>query len=390
MTSASDQPSSAEGRTVLIAHPSPDLYGADLQLLQTVAALVGARWQVLVVLPSTGPLVPRLEEVGARVELVPFPVLRKADLRPAGLLRLVGSAVAACVRGVRLVRRLRPAALLTNTVTLPWWLLVARLTRTPALCHLHEAETEPHLIVRRLVTAPLALADRVLVISQSAYSAMVEAQPRLAGRAQIIYNGVPEPEHEPGPAQRHRPFQLVTVGRLSPRKAADLTLETAALLRREGLEVEVTLAGTSFTGYEAYETSLRERAEQPDLVGAVTFAGYQSPIWPTLEASDIVVAPSLNEPFGNAVVEAQLARRPLVATASQGHLESIIDEQTGLLVPARDVAAMAAAVRRLIEDQELADRLTDQAQREARSRFSVARYREEIADAVGRAADRRP
>ena len=69
------------------------------------------------------------------------------------------------------------------------------------------------------------------------------------------------------------------------------------------------------------------------VAGAVTFPGYCKPIWPHLAAADIVVQPSLREPFGNAVVEAQLSSRPVVATSALGHLESIDDEETGLLVP---------------------------------------------------------
>ena len=83
----------------------------------------------------------------------------------------------------------------------------------------------------------------------------------------------------------------------------------------------------------------------PELAGRVRFSGYCSPIWPVLERADIVVAPSLQEPFGNVVVEAQLAGRPVVAAAAYGHLESITDVETGLLVPPGDAAALAEAVR---------------------------------------------
>ena len=81
-------------------------------------------------------------------------------------------------------------------------------------------------------------------------------------------------------------------------------------------DLEIELAGSAFAGYEWYVAELEERASRPDLAGAVHFAGYCKPIWPHLAAADIVVAPSLREPFGNAVVEAQLSRRPVVATAA--------------------------------------------------------------------------
>ena len=79
---------------------------------------------------------------------------------------------------------------------------------------------------------------------------------------------------------------------------------------------------------------------------AVEFSGYCAPVWPVLQRADIVLAPSTQEPFGNVVVEAQMSSRPVVAAASRGHLASIVDDQTGLLIPAGDPGAMAEAVKR--------------------------------------------
>ena len=96
----------------------------------------------------------------------------------------------------------------------------------------------------------------------------------------------------------------------------------------------------------------------------------------------MMLAPSLREPFGNAVVEAQLALRPVVATAALGHLESITDGQTGLLVEVGDVEAMARATARLMDDKELADRLAVHARRSALDRFTTTRYAREVNELV--------
>lgn len=367
--------------TVLAAHPSPDGYGADLQLVQTVAALLEEGWRVVVVLPHSGPLVERLTAAGADLAVVPYPVLRKASANPVALVRLLLSAVGCLPRAMRLVRRLRPAALLVNTVTLPWWLLVGRLTRTPTIGYVHEAETSARALVRRGLVAPLLLADAVIVISEAVRAATIAAQPRLAGRARLIYNGVPSAAAPLVPPQRARPIRLAVVGRLSPRKAPHLVLEAMQQLA-ERHEVVVELAGTAFAGYEWYEAQLRQKASAPELAGRVHFSGYCFPIWPVLERADIVVAPSLQEPFGNVVVEAQLAGRPVVAAAAYGHLESITDGETGLLVAPGDTGALAEAVERLITDPALASRLGIRAREEALRRFSLPLYRREIAELV--------
>lgn len=365
-------------RTALVVNPSPDVYGADLQMLQTVTGLVDSGWQVFVALPGDGELVPRIQAIGAEVIFIRFPALRKGNATVVALATMVLEAVSSLPRSVRLIRHLQASVLVVNTVTLPWWLLAGRLSGTPTIGHLHEAETQARRIVRKALVAPLWLADAVIVISRSARDSMVDVQPRLAGRAQLIYNGVPQPPEVPTDAVRSTPIRLAVIGRLSPRKAPDVALEAVAALRRDGYDVELEVVGSIFAGYEWYEDQLRRRAGQPDLDGSIHFSGYRDTIWPVLADADIVVAPSLHEPFGNAVVEAQLYRRPVVAAASQGHLESIEDGQTGLLVPPGDGEAMAAAVKRLIEDPDLAAGIARTAETEAVRRFSVERYRAEI------------
>jgi glycosyltransferase involved in cell wall biosynthesis len=375
--------------TVLIANPSPDVYGSDLQMLESASAMTELGWRVVVAIPGDGPLVPRLRERGVEVIFCPFPVLRRANASVRSFLEMVGSAVAAVPRMLRTISTVRPDVVYVNTVTLPWWLLASRLARTPTIVHVHEAENTDSWLIRTALTAPLRLATAVIVISESAREATLSASTGLRRKIRLIYNGVPSPPEEPQPPARRPPYRLITVGRLSPRKAPHLALETAGRLRVEGYDVRLELAGSAFEGYEWYVDELRARADRPDLAGHVDFSGYCSPIWPAFARSDLVVAPSLREPFGNAVIEAQLSLRPVVATAALGHLESITHEATGLLVPPEDVEAMVAAVRRLLDDAEFAAGLAIDAQRNACSRFGVQRYAAEITSLVAEVAGRR-
>lgn len=368
--------------TVLVANPSADVYGADLQLLDSVAGLIGRGMSVIVSVPDDGPLVPMLRERGAEVRFDPVPVVRRSALSGRGIVRLGGQNTTGSVRLFRVLRAVDPDLVYVNTMTIPVWIAAARLARIPVLCHVHEAEDADSRLVLKGLLAPLLLATALIANSNAAVEAMTVIYPSLRRRISLIYNGIPSPPAKPTLAERGETFQVAAICRLSPRKAPDVAIDAVARLRRAGRKVTLTVYGTTFEGYEWYEEQLRDRAAQTDLVGAVVFGGYVSPVWRALAAADAVVAPSLREPFGNAVVEAQLARRPVIASATLGHLETVRDGETGLLVPPSDAGALADALIRLIDDPELARRLADNGRASSIERFSVERFRTDIADRV--------
>lgn len=370
--------------TVLVANPSADLYGADLQLLESVKALTGANVRVVVVAPVVGPLHDRLREAGAETRVLDFPVLRRADATPAGVARLGSAALRNMPAMRRTIREVGADVVYVNTLTLPWWVAAGRTMRRRVLCHAHEAEPRVAPVVQKAMALPLLMSDVVVANSRVTMSTLCQSLPRLADRTVLLYNGVEGPPRPPDPPRIGCPVRVVVVGRLSRRKAPHDALEAVSLLRASGVDATVALCGTPVPGFEDYEAQLRRRAAREDLAGAVSFEGYTSPIWPALARADVFLATSTAEPLGNAVVEAQLACRPVVATAVEGHLETVLPEKTGLLVPVGDTAAMAGAIGRLATDPELVRRVTVQARDRAEELFSSRQYGAAIVDLVRR------
>ncbi len=379
-------------RHVVVAHPSPDLYGSDLQMLESVAAAVDDGWQTTLVMPSDGPLAPRAVEAGAQVRIADFPVLRKTLLHPRRWGGLVVSTVRATSAARRWLREARADVLYVNTLTLPTWVLAGRLAGVPVLVHVHEAEEDAPLVVRAGLTAPLLFAHRVVANSRTAAAALARPFGGLARRTRVIYNGVAGPGEPPSAPTRAvgAPVRLLLVGRLSPRKGSDVALEAVARLVADGRDVTIDLAGTAFAGYEWFADELAARAAEPDLAGRVRLLGYVADRWSALAEADVVLVPSRAEPFGNTAVEAMLAARPVVASATQGLVEIVTDGATGLLVPPADAAALADAVARLADDPAFATRLATAGRAEALRRFGVDRYARELTAELDALVDRAP
>ena len=372
------------GTTVLVAHPGAELYGSDRVFLESVSAYVGAGWRVVAALPERGPLVRELEARGARVVIVPTPVLRKSALRPLGLVRLGLDGCRGVWHGTRLIRAVRPTLVYVSTVTIPLWSVLGRLLRCQVLVHVHEAEGSARTLVRKLLAAPLLAADRILVNSEFSLSVLTRAVPALGDRSTVLYNGVVGPdEHVPPRGSVDGPLGLLYVGRLSPRKGVDLAVAAAGLLVAEGCAVTLDIVGAVFPGYEWYEAELREAARRAGVADVVRFHGFRTDVWRFLAECDVALVPSrVDEPFGNTAVEAVLAARPLVVSATSGLREAAAGYGCVRFVTPGDARGLADAVHGIreawssvsaqaIEDAALAD-----------ERHSPARYRSRFLEIV--------
>ncbi len=115
----------------------------------------------------------------------------------------------------------------------------------------------------------------------------------------------------------------------------------------------------------------KEQANVLRVTQAVRFLGLRQDVPRLLAVCDVFAFPSLTEGFPNAVLEAQSARVPVVATNVGGIPEIIADGTNGLLVPPADHDALARGIVRLCEDRRLADTLADNGRRSVAERFSA-------------------
>ena len=189
----------------------------------------------------------------------------------------------------------------------------------------------------------------------------------------VIPNFVEDRQAEPFPrAQLSTPEDaplVFALGRLHRNKAFDILL--AAIARLPG-------AWLWLAGEGPLREQLETQAEALGIADRVRFLGWQTDSAPYFAAADLYVVPSRHEPLGSVVLEGWMSRVPMVAAASQGPKWLIEPEKDALLVPIDDDEAMAAALRRLIDDNGLAARLVEAGRTRYETGFTeevaVARY----------------
>jgi len=370
--------------TVLISHPSADLYGSDRVMLETVDALVAAGRRVVVTLPADGPLVQLIEARGARVELCLSPVLRKSALRPVGMVKLLLETARSLPASISLIRRSGAAVVLVNTVTIPFWIPVARLVRRPVICHVHEAEASASSVIKRALALPLLLANKLIVNSRFSLGVLTSSFARLGRKATVVLNAVAGPEQPTlARAGLDGVVRLLYIGRLSPRKGPDVAIEAVNVLRARGVRASLDLVGAPFPGYEWFEQDLRDLVRRKDLGGAVTFHGFQSDVWPHLLSADVVVVPSVkDEPFGNTAVESVLSARPVVVSATSGLQEAVEGYGSAQQVRPADPDALADAIGRVHDDWPTFREKAFQDAHTAAERHAPAEYARRVCEIV--------
>ncbi|MDX6718726.1 MAG: hypothetical protein QOJ63_980 [Solirubrobacteraceae bacterium] len=221
----------------------------------------------------------------------------------------------------------------------------------------------------------LARADWVTGCSQYTIDELLRtAPPEIAERASVVLYGLDPPTQGDPPQPPPGPPMLLCSGRLVFEKAMDVAIDALAALADTHPDVRLVLAGDG--------PARAELAAQARALGVgerVEFAGWVSPedMHELVTQSTILLAPSRLEGFGLTVLEAALMARPAVVADTGGLPEAVEDGVTGLVVPSGDVAALAAAVRRLLEVPDVARAMGRAGRRRALRVFGAQRHVDE-------------
>jgi glycosyltransferase involved in cell wall biosynthesis len=235
----------------------------------------------------------------------------------------------------------------------------AKRLRLVALVH-HPLALESGLaagIAKRLATSERQALDHVrAVIVTSEMTAATLVQDYGVDRTSITVAtpGIDKPASIAARRQNAVP-NLLAVATVTPRKAYDVLID--GLARIAGLDWHCTIAGSLDRAPETV-AAVRRQIGDHDLTGRINLIGEVADPAPLYEAADIFVHPSRYEGYGMAIAEAIAYGVPVVATRA-GAIPEVVPQDAGILVPVDDPAALADALRLLIENPSAHRRFAD-------------------------------
>jgi glycosyltransferase involved in cell wall biosynthesis len=359
--------------------------GAERALLELTSALDRSRFEPIVVLASDGPLRARLGESGVEVRLEPFPTPPLHALAwPPTLVRLARAAM----RMRRLVRERQVRLAQCGDVLGLLVLVPAMLSGLRVVYQVNYLGHGPRL---RLFGILARFVGAVVACSAWQRDAVVAAAASLASRTVVIHPGIDTAAFGSGNGAAVRqewgvPAEAPLIGMLARYdvwKGHRTFLEAAVRVLERRPDARFAMIGGALNStvlghVGAYRRQILDELEALGLHDRVLAIDHRDDVPDVLAALEVVVLPSVDEPFGMVLIEAMAAGRPVVAADSGGPREIVQDAETGLLFRTGDAASLAAAILKLLDDAGLARSLADAGSRRARDAFHKNRYAREM------------
>ncbi len=358
---------------ILFVIGSLDLGGAERHLALIAPRLKRLGWQpIIYCLSRRGVQSDEVERNGVTVIGPPW----DSWARPKLGIRFI-KLFASCLKLLRLLIFARPKIAhfflpLAYIVGAP----LAWLARVPILIMSRRSLNlyqEQHHLLARLERILHQHMDAILCNSRAVLEQLVETEGCDPGKVSVIYNGIDidsidRARRADEVARGNASLVLIIVANLIPYKGhADLINGLAAVRNEMPEGWQLLCVGRD----DGIRSQLEAQVRRLNLAEHIRFLGERTDVESLLKGADIGILCSHQEGFANAILEGMAAGLPMVVTDVGGNSESIVDGETGLIVPPRNPKTLGAAIVKLALDDDGRKRMGLAGRRRVEENFSI-------------------
>ncbi|WP_016949037.1 glycosyltransferase family 4 protein [Anabaena sp. PCC 7108] len=331
----------------------------------------------LAIFLEDGPMVEQVRNLGIDTRVI-----------ESGRLRQVHRLIATIVRIAAIARR-EGADMILNWM----WIthitggLAAMLAGLPALWYQLEVPSDKTWLVRLATLIP---AKAIITLCQDGQKAQSQIWPHRP--TPLVYPGVAldrfEPTVLPTPAEARQKLGLPLhgpligiVGRLQRWKGMHVLVQAMPQVLQKYPDANCVIVGGKHDLEPDYEDFLKKQITDLGLCDRIIMAGLQRNIPEWVQAMDIFVHASDQEPFGIVIIEAMALGKPVIAGNAGGPTEIITDAVNGLLTPYADQDALAQAILQYLDNPDLSHSV-GLAARQRALQFSTQRYAQNLINVI--------
>ena len=325
---------------ILYLHAGAEMYGADKVLLELIKGLDQDAFEAHVILPNDGVLVAALENVGAKVKVIDYPILRRKYFNPKGIMEYFGSynryskqiAKYAKENGITLIHN--------NTTAVLEGIYLKRKLKLPLIWHVHEIIVKPKAISDFINFLMGRYADTIVTVS-------IDQDALVIGM----------------------------VGRVNAWKGQGDFLEAVTPILQANPKVVAFLAGSAFEGEEWRVDELEKAISDSPVAGQIKRIDYYSKTTELYNMFDIFVLQSTNpDPLPTVVLEAMACGKPVVGYRHGGVCEMVQEGENGLLATPNQPVELSKAIQELADNTEKREQYGTASVKRQKELFSLQSY----------------
>ncbi len=345
-------------KILLFSHSSL-LAGSERSLLELIDELLQKDAFITVVLPSNGPLSEELKERSVQTIIVNYGWWARLErIKYNSKKTNLSQSLASLLKAIPQLSALDPDVIYTNTASIPWGAITAKILNKPHVWHLREYGKSDHGL-----HFDLGEEQTKKFINQTSSAVVVNSQAIKNfykdhiddNKITVAYNYIKIPEEQVKEKLQTKFFnlknstKLLTLGTIIPSKGQlDALLATDNLIKK-GYKVELAIVG-QFENKE-YANKLIKYVEDNSLNNRVVIHPFINNPYPLIDSADIVLTCSKNEAFGRVTAEAMLLKKPVIGTNSGGTPELIEEGKNGFLYTPGNIEELSSKIEYFLKNK---------------------------------------
>lgn len=370
-------------KRILYLHAGAEMYGADKVLLELIKRLDQTEFEAHVILPNDGVLVEALRQVGAQVEVIPYPILRRKYFNPKGIFDYAISYRKFSKQLLEYAKKHQIDLIHNNTTAVLEGIYLKKKLGIPLIWHVHEIIVKPKQISDFINYLMGRYADQIITVSQAVANHVLTSSAIAPEQVQVIYNGVDNSIYQPMDTTKIREHfgiandQTVIgmIGRVNAWKGQGDFLEAVLPLLQEDPKRVAFLAGSAFEGEEWRVQELDETIAQSDYANQIKRIDYYDRPQELYNLFDLFVLPSTNpDPLPTVVLEAMASGKPVVGYRHGGVCEMVAEGENGLLAQPGNPALLSETMKEILENPEKLEAFGKASLKRQLEQFSLQSY----------------
>ena len=370
-------------KQILYLHAGAEMYGADTVLLELIKGLDSKEFEAHVILPNDGVLVEALRQVGAKVSVLDYPILRRKYFNPKGIADYIRSYNFYAKQIALYAREHSIDMVHNNTAAVLEGIYLKRKLKLPLIWHVHEIIVKPKAISDFINMLMGRYADKIVTVSQAVANHIKQSPFIKDSQVEVIYNGVDNAVYYPMDASSIREkFDIAQdalvigmIGRVNAIKGQNDFIEAVEPLLEKNEQAVAFLAGGVFPGEEWRLEELDKRIASSSVVSQIHRIDYYDKTSELYNMFDIFVLPSIKpDSLPTVVLEAMACSKPVVGYNNGGIAEMVVDDKSGCLVKPNRPQELSNAISLLLDSSEKREKFGRVGYQRQKELFSLESY----------------